>query len=85
MKEELKKIIEESSLSEEDKEVWRRAIELNEPELLEMVYNYLAEEPGKLAWLTEMLKKKMEALKNGDKDLWEEIVKGEVEEINKTK
>lgn len=63
-----------SSLSQEDKLVWANGIERLDEKTAQDILSYLEELPEDIQWATEMLKRKVEALKNNDISAWNQIL-----------
>ncbi len=80
---EIERIIKESSLSEAEKEVWLNAFKNAAPEILAPIFGYLAEFPDKLPWITDILKRKTDAMKKKDGSAWNQILTEETLEIKK--
>ncbi len=83
MGEEIKKLIQESGLSEEDRQIWLNALQSAPSEIISALSDYLLEFPDKLSWLTDILKRKMEAMKKKDEGAWNQILAEEALEIKK--
>lgn len=82
-KEEIKRLINESLLSEKEKLLWFNALQNCPREIASAVLDYFSEFPEKLIWLTDILKRKVEAAKNKDKDSWNKILAEEETELLK--
>lgn len=77
LKKELTEFINKTSLGVEDKELWNRATsQLQEPDA-QTLLETLREDPQQLTFLTENLKKKLEAFKNDDDTAWDNIIEEE--------
>lgn len=84
-KEKVLNFLEKSSLSAEDKTLWRDFLEKMAPEELEGLFSLLEEDPRNLIFFNENLKSKVLALKNEDKEWFSWIVEKEkefLEQIN---
>lgn len=78
-KEKVLDFLEKSSLSVEDKNLWRDFLEKTTSEKLEGLFSLLKEDPQSLIFFNENLKSKILALKNEDKEWFSWIVEKEKE------
>ncbi len=77
----LQQYIESSDLSESDKNVWLRTMEVMDDEQAQAVIDAVGEDPHKLEAFTRNVKLKQIAFANGDLTLLEQILKEESDEI----
>ena len=80
-KQDLKDIISQAQLDDQDKELWNKFIEVNEEENLNDIVELLKNEPEKLEFLTDNLREKLDAFLNRDSDKLNDIVETEIEAI----
>ena len=80
-KQDLKDIILQAQLDDQDKELWNKFIEVNEEENLNDIVELLKNEPERLEFLTDNLKGKLDAFLNRDSDKLNDIVETEIEVI----
>lgn len=83
--EKLKDIIKNSSLSENDKLFWEENIIMpaqKDFRIAESFVLYLDSFPNDLKWVTDFSKRKLNALKSGNKDELDKILKEEEEKLN---
>ena len=66
MSAELGQIVEASSLSESDKELWRKLLPQLEPEQISDFSNYIGADDSRLNETTEMIKKARQAFDSND-------------------
>jgi len=78
---ELKTIIADSSLSDEQKNIWYNFIHTIIEQDAISIIKTIQEDETTLSFLTENLEEKLSALKTGDKNVWKDIVKKEKEYI----
>lgn len=78
---ELTALIERSSLSEEDKSLWTKALPRVGEKVAQDMLTYLKEYPEKTEWATGILKKKTDAMKNNDNVAWGQILAEEEKEL----
>jgi len=83
---EIRELIRHSQLSLEDKNFWYDILDKIEkyPQIekeieicLKYVLDIIEEQPDKIKWLTDVFKRKIKAIKNLDKEEWENILKDE--------
>jgi predicted RNA-binding protein with EMAP domain len=79
--ENLRQIINASSLDEQNKGFWFTTLEKIPAEVQEALYSYLMYYPDHIQWLTDIIKKKKEAFESGNNDSWHRIVEEEKQEI----
>lgn len=80
----LKDIIKNSSLSDSDKLFWEENIIMpaqKDSRIAESVVLYLDNFPNDLKWVTDFSKRKLDALKSGNKDELDKILKEEEEKL----
>ena len=65
-KEKLKKIVEDSSILEEEKELWAEFIQVSADKEIDPILEFLEENPKGLDFFTQNLKSKLGALKEKD-------------------
>ncbi len=80
-KQDLKDIILQAQLDNQDKELWNKFIEVNEEENLNDIVELLKNEPERLEFLTDNLREKLDAFLNRDSDKLNDIVETEIETI----
>ena len=80
-KQDLKDIILQAQLDNQDKELWNKFIEVNEEENLNDIVELLKNEPERLEFLTDNLREKLDAFLNRDSDKLNDIVETEIEAI----
>ncbi len=80
-KQDLKDIISQAQLDDQDKELWNKFIEVNEEENLNDIVELLKNEPERLEFLTDNLREKLDAFLNRDSDKLNDIVETEIEAI----
>lgn len=78
---ELTAFIEQSSLGDEDKQLWIKTIPYVGETVAGDLINYLREYPEKIGWATDMLKQKTSAIKNNDDAIWNQILMDEESEL----
>ncbi|MBI5420834.1 MAG: hypothetical protein HZA35_00790 [Parcubacteria group bacterium] len=67
--------------NEEDRELWNHTIPLLSDEDAQTISDVLNEDPSQLQFLTDNLKTKIEALKNGDDEAWDTIIEEETKHL----
>lgn len=82
-KEQLKDIIFNSNLSNEDKGVWSHFIEVATEIQIGLVYDFLKDNLGEIEFMTNNFKAKLEALSQNNQAKMEEIKKSEEEYLKK--
>ncbi|MBI3335509.1 MAG: hypothetical protein HY001_03360 [Candidatus Portnoybacteria bacterium] len=80
---ELKTFIQNSSLSDDDKNFWVEALKNAAPEVAISILSYFQDFPDKIQWATDMLKRKVEAIKSKDENAWNQILTEEEAELEK--
>lgn len=80
-KQDLKDIILQAQLDDQDKELWNKFIEVNEEENLNDIVELLKNEPERLEFLTDNLREKLDAFLNRDSDKLNNIVETEIKAI----
>ena len=65
-KEKLKKIIDDSSIMEEEKELWAKFIDVSSPKETDPILEFLEDNPKGVDYFTENLKSKLNSLKEKD-------------------
>lgn len=83
-KEKVLNFLENSSLSAEDKILWRDFLEKMAPEEVTGLFSLFEEDPQNLIFFNENLKSKVLALKNEDKEWFSWIVEKEKEFLEQT-
>jgi len=81
--EELRQLIGQAGIAEEDKGLWLDALKNATPEVLMSILSYFQEFPDKIAWATELFKRKLDASKKKDANAWNKILSEEEEELAK--
>jgi len=79
--EELEEYITKSSLSEEDRRLWVAMLKKAAPEVAFSILSYFQEFPDKMQWATDILKRKIEAMKTRNKAAWSQILAEEEQEL----
>lgn len=79
--EELYSFIQASSISQDDKNVWIEALKNATPEVAFSILSYFQEFPDKIAWATDIFKRKIQAMKNKDSEAWNQILADEEAEL----
>lgn len=74
-------ILAQSSLSEEDKKFWTKALKNAAPEVVFSILSYFQEFPDKIGWATDMLKRKVDAMKSKNQEAWNKILSEEEQEL----
>lgn len=74
IKENLQQVINNSNLSEEDKNIWNIFIDKNEEEVLKDIFEVVKESEEDLVFLTKNLKDKIVALQNEDVEALNKII-----------
>lgn len=72
--EELRQLIGQASIAEEDKGLWLDALKNAAPEVLMSILSYFQAFPDKIGWATDLLKRKVQALKTKDENTWNQIL-----------
>lgn len=72
-----------SVLSDDDKQMWMNAISNTPPVLWEGFLSSLEGETAGMVEVTELLKKKVNALEMGDTEAWKTILDNEQQELEK--
>lgn len=83
--EKLKDIIKNSPLSDKDKLFWEKNIiipALKDSHVAKSFVLYLENFPSDLKWVTDFSKRKINALKKGNKDEFDKILKEEEQKLN---
>lgn len=80
----LQNIIKDSSISDEDKGFWNEKLSMpNIPTIvIDSLLEYIEANPEELAWSTDILKRKLIATENNDKQALSEILKEEEDKLN---
>ena len=78
----LQHVIDNSALSETDKDLWLRALELLDEEQAETIVEVVQDDPHALEGLTRNLKMKQDAFARGDESLMGQILEEEKAEIS---
>jgi hypothetical protein len=81
IKQNLQEIINQAELSEQDKELWSKFIEVNNEEVVNDIYEVLKDDLGSVGFFTKNLRDKMDAFVNRDSDKLNQIVDEEVDVI----
>lgn len=79
---EYKKLVEQSQIPAEDKGLWLKNADTLAGSVLENLIYLFQEMPNSLIWLNGNLKRKIEAVKSGDKDAWSRIITDEKNKIS---
>lgn len=79
----LKNLIEESRLTQAQKDLWFNFIENTPEDEHGPIWEILKENPATLEFLTENLEVKMKAIERKDKNLWNEVLEKEKEYLRK--
>ena len=79
--EEIIAFIQNSSLSDEDKNVWIKSLKNATPEIAISLLSYFQDFPDKVQWATDMFKRKVQALKTKDENAWNQILAEEEQEL----
>ena len=77
----LQKLVDASSLPEQDKDLWLHALEVMDDEQAQAVLDAVADDPHELEALTRNVKLKQVALASGDHALLDQILEDETEDI----
>mgnify|MGYP001576281545 FL=1 len=72
-----------SALSDDDKNIWMNAIKDTPPMLWEGFLSSLEGNVSGMIEATELLKQKIQALENGDKEMWKTILDNEQQDLEK--
>lgn len=75
-------LIRKSNLPEADRNFWYQEIKKVPKEYLFLFLGFLETFPEKLAWFTNLHKRKMEAFAKGDKATWQALLQEEERTIN---
>jgi len=76
-KKQLGQIIAQSSLIQQNKELWNKFIEVNNEETISDVYEAIKDDVGSVEFFTKNLKEKMDAFANKDSDKLNRIIETE--------
>ncbi len=77
----LKSLIFDSKLRDEQKEIWYEFIKVLAEDNAMIILKTIQEDETALSFLTENLEKKIKAIKTGDKNSWKDIIKREKDYI----
>lgn len=80
--EEIEEYITNASLSEEDRRLWLSMLKKAAPEVAFSILSYFQEFPDKIQWATDMLKRKIQAMKTKNKAAWTKILAEEEQELS---
>ncbi len=80
-KKQLGQIIAQSSLIQQDKELWDKFIEVNNEEIINDVYEVMKDDVGSVEFFTKNLKDKLDAFTSKDSAQLNKIVDEEVEMV----
>ena len=83
MEEEIKSLVKNSELSEDDKLLWDELLDVTDENQKEILADFLEDDESRLLFLTDNLKKKREALESGDPQLIDQILDSEEEALIK--
>lgn len=83
MEEKIKTLVKNSELPEEDKQLWDELLDVTDENQKEILADFLEDDEGRLLFLTDNLKRKREALENGDPELINQILDSEEEALIK--
>ena len=78
----LQEFIESSTLSDNDKDIWLRAMEVLDDDQAEVILETVKEDPHELEDLTRNLKMKQVAFATNDEALMDQILDEEKEEVS---
>lgn len=81
LSEEFAEYIEQASLSEDDKRFWLKMLKKAAPEVAFSILSFFQEFPDKIQWGTDILKRKVEAMKTRNKEAWNQILAEEEREL----
>ncbi len=81
IKEKFLKIIENSQLDKQDKNLWSKFVEVNNEETVSDIYEALKDDEKNIEFFTKNLKEKLNAFLNKDSDKLNSIIETEVEVI----
>ena len=79
----LQQLVDASSLSQSDKDLWLHALEIMDDEQAQSVLDAIADDPQELEALTRNVKLKQVALASGDHALLDQILEDEVEDLSR--
>jgi len=77
----LKQLIAKADISDKDKGLWLDALKNATPEIAMSILSYFEEFPDKIAWATDLFKRKVEAVKTKDEQAWNKILADEEAEL----
>ena len=77
----LQETVEASSLSQEDKDLWLRAMELLDDDQSQTILDVITEDPFELEALTKNLKAKQAAIASGDMTSMDAVLEAEAKEL----
>lgn len=80
---ELQRVVEGSTLSPQDKEVWLHALELMDDEQAQVILEAVADDPTELEALTRNVKLKQVAFAHGDRALLDQILEDEAADTSR--
>lgn len=83
MEEKIKTLVKNSELPEEDKQLWDELLDVTDENQKEILADFLEDDESRLLFLTDNLKRKREALENGDPELINQILDSEEEALIK--
>jgi hypothetical protein len=81
IKEKFLKIVENSQLDKQDKNLWSKFVEVNNEETVSDIYEALKDDEKNIEFFTKNLKEKLNAFLNKDSDKLNSIIETEVEVI----
>jgi 2-hydroxychromene-2-carboxylate isomerase len=79
----LQQVVEDSGLSQSDKDLWLHALELMDDEQAQAIMESVGDDPEELEAFTRNLKLKQVAFASGDRALMDQILEEETEEIQR--
>jgi alpha-galactosidase/6-phospho-beta-glucosidase family protein len=81
IKEKFLKIVENSQLDKQDKNLWNKFVEVNSEETVSDIYEALKDDEKNIEFFTKNLKEKLDAFLNKDSDKLNSVIETEVETI----
>lgn len=78
---ELQEVIAGAPISDQDKGLWLDALKNASPDIAISILSYFEEFPDKIAWATDLFKRKLSAVQSDDEDTWTKILEDEEKEL----